>query len=474
MEVLREISDYPTVLPWLISGLANPNTRQHTRRLIEEMARTYDGDLLPDIVRLFNPAIARPEPLPGPLPEVQRALQELLTTELVLDSLPALVRGLAEPPLREACADSLVTLAHIQQRQELVLQAVLDALRNPSQRLGAHQTLVKCGQMAAQSVYELLREHDNDLVREARAILAEMGETAFPYIYQLAHDPQHRAHAQDIFQLIPVEIVSKGLLACFASNDRQKEETAFYMLAMGIDDENSSRSGSSGLIRALLAQALEHSNSEVCLRTLSALLFFSHKRRSEMAQQIVSTLTQTSEEHFRAEYLRSLFLLGKDAIDSLGFAMNTPDLPEKVRLEMIGTLSTLGEDEQITEYVKILAAGPNGTVNFLHRAPGLRALGGLLAGGIYNEKKLEEVHKDLSASSKPQDRAAFEFFDVLLGKRNMSEIVRLQEVINRQQGDIDRLNKLIYQQEEALTQAHQRAAQAETGAMSLQKRLNIR
>jgi hypothetical protein len=297
-----------------------------------------------------------------------------------------------------------------------------------------------------------------------------MGETAFPYIYQLAHDPQHRAHAEDIFQHIPPEIISKGLLACFASNDRQKEETGFYLLTMGMNDKNGSRPGSSGLTSALLAQALEYSNSDVYLRTLSALLFFFHGRRSEIAQQIVSALTQTSEEHFCTEYMRILFLLGKDAVDPLGFAMHTPDLPEKVRLEMISTLSILAEDEQVTEYVKILAAGPNG----LHRTLGLRALGGLLVGGIYDEKKLEEVRKDLSASSKSQDRAAFEFFDVLLGTRNLPEIIRLQEVVNRQQDDIDRLNKLTRQQEEELVQAHRRAEQAETGVMSLQKQLNRR
>jgi hypothetical protein len=474
LEVLREEFDYPTVLPWLISGLANSNTRQHTRRLIEKMARTYDGDLLPDIVHLFDPAIARPEPLPGPIPEVQITLQELLTTELAQDSLPALVMGLAESPLREGCTASLVTLVHVQQRQESVLQAVLEALRNPSQRLGAHHTLVKCGQIAAQSVCELVRESDSDLAREVRAILAEMGETAFPYIYQLAHDPEHRAHAEDIFQRIPVETISKGLLACFASNDRQKEEAAFYLLAMGMDDENRSHPRSSSLTSELLTQTLEYSKSDVCLRTLGALLFFSQRRRSEMAQHIVSTLTQTSEELFCTEYMRVLFLLGKDAVDPLGFAMHSPALPEKVRLEMIGTLSTLAEDEQVTEYVKILAAGSNGTVNFLHRALGLRALGGLLVGGIYNEQRLEEVRKDFSARSKPQDRAAFEFFDVLLGKRNLPEIVRLQEVVDRQQEEINRLNKLTHQQEEALTQAHQRAAQAETGAMSLLKQLNRR
>ena len=311
-------------------------------------------------------------------------------------------------------------------------------------------------------------------MREARAILAEMGETAFPYIYQLARDPQDRAHARDIFQLIPVEIISNGLLACFASDDRQKEETAFYLLAMGLDDKNSSRPRISSLTSELLAQTLEYSDSDVRLRTLGALLFFSHRRHAEIAQQIVSTLTQTSEELFSAEYMRTLFLLGKNAVDPLGLALNVPDLPEKVRLEMLGTLSTLAEDGQITEYVKILAAGPNGTVNFLHRAMGLRALGGLLVGGIYNERKLEEVRNDLSARANSQDRAAFEFFDVLLGKRNLPEIARLQEVVSRQQADIDRLNQLMYQQEEKLTQAYQRAEKAENGAVSLPKRLNRR
>lgn len=474
LEVLRDVFDYPTVLPWLISGLANEQTRQHTRRLIERMARTYDGDLLPAIVRLFNPALAQPEPLPGPLPEVQRTLQELLTIELAPGSLPALVMGLAEPLLREGCTEALVTLAHVQPQQESVLQAVLAALRNPPQRLGAHYTLVKCGQMAAQCVCELVREDDDDLVKEARMILAEMGETAFPYIYQLAHDPQHCAHAKSIFQSIPVEIIAKGLLACFASNDRQKEEIAFSLLAMGVDDEQNSRAESSGLTSTLLAQTLEYSQSDVRLRTLNALLFFSFGRRSNMAQQIVRALTQASVEHASVEYTRLLLLLGKDAVDPLNLAVHTSDVPEHVRLELVGLLGTLAEDGQVTEYVNILTAGTNGQVNALQRALGLRALGGLLAGGVYSEKKLAEIRQSFSASSKPQDRAAFEFFDVLLGQRNLPELMRLREMVNRQQDEIDHLNKRIRQRDEKLTRTHQRTEQAETRIMSFLKRLNKR
>jgi hypothetical protein len=131
--VLHEEFSYRIILPWLVSGLANEQTCQHARRFIERMARTYEGDLIPEIVYLFNPAVARPEPLlPDLLPEAHNALRELLTTELAQDSLPALMMGLAEPPLREGCIDSLVILAHNQQRQDAVLRAILHALHNPS------------------------------------------------------------------------------------------------------------------------------------------------------------------------------------------------------------------------------------------------------------------------------------------------------------------------------------------------------
>src|SRR5260370_12074027 len=66
LEVPREEFDYPTVLPWLISGLENSDTRQHTRRLIEEMPRTYHGDLLPALLPSSNPPHAQPKPLPSP------------------------------------------------------------------------------------------------------------------------------------------------------------------------------------------------------------------------------------------------------------------------------------------------------------------------------------------------------------------------------------------------------------------------
>jgi hypothetical protein len=191
-----------------------------------------------------------------------------------------------------------------------------------------------------------------------------------------------------------------------------------------------------------------------------------------MGQQIVRALSQTSVEHFSSAYTGILFLLGKDAVDPLDVAMLSADLPEHIRLELTGTLAALMESEQVTAYVDVLAAGTNGTGNISHRALGLRALGGLLAGGLYHAKKLEKIRQDLSTSTKPQDRAAFEFFDVLLGKRNLPELLRLRDQVSKQQEDLISLRKLTNQQEEELQKNRQYAQQAETRMLTFQKQLN--
>jgi hypothetical protein len=361
----------------------------------------------------------------------------------------------------------------MQQRQQEVLEAVLQALQNPAQRLGAHHTLVKCGDLAMQPVCDLVRGNDHILAQEACTILAEMGATAFPTIYQLAHDPDHHAQAENILHLIPADIMSKGMLAYFASNDWQKEATAFYLLAMSMHDEQSARPGSSSLGSVLLTHMLEDINSDVWLQALVALLFFAHGRRAEMARQMVGAITQTAVSQVPPEYLRALSLLGNDAADRLGLAIHNPGISEDLRLQMVGLLGTLAEDDQIAAYALGLAAGATGTANS-HRALGLRALGGLLAGGFYDEKKLEHIREKLSTSSKPQDRAAREFFDVLLGKRRQTNSVRLREIISSQHNDMDRLNERLHQQEEELAEARQRAEEVHGHAMRSEQTVNRR
>jgi hypothetical protein len=267
--------------------------------------------------------------------------------------------------------------------------------------------------------------------------------------------------------------MSKGMLAYFASNDWQKEATAFYLLAMSMHDEQSARPGSSSLGSVLLTHMLEDINSDVWLQALVALLFFAHGRRAEMARQMVGAITQTAVAQVPPEYLRALSLLGNDAADRLGLAIHNPGISEDLRLQMVGLLGTLAEDDQIAAYALGLAAGATGTANS-HRALGLRALGGLLAGGFYDEKKLEHIREKLSTSSKPQDRAAREFFDVLLGKRRQTNSVRLREIISSQHNDMDRLNERLHQQEEELAEARQRAEEVHGHAMRSEQTVNRR
>jgi hypothetical protein len=294
-----------------------------------------------------------------------------------------------------------------------------------------------------------------------------MGVTAFPTIYQLAHEPEHQTHADNILHLIPADIISKGLFAYFASGEWQNQAIAFYLLAKSMHDEPSARPGSSSLGSALLAHMLEETSSAVWQPSLFALLFFAQESRAEMARQMVSAITETSQAQVPPEFLRALSLLGNDAADRLGLAIHNPGISENLRLQMVGLLGTLAEDEQVAAYALGLAAGAYGTTNS-HRALGLRALGGLLAGGFYDEKKLEHIREELGASSKAQDRAAREFFDALLGKRRQPNSVRLREIISSQQQDMERLSERLQQQEEELARAHQHAENVEIHAMSSQ------
>src|SRR5207302_1237410 len=121
--------------------------------------------------------------------EARKALCELLTDELAHLSLPALINGLGKQPLIiEDCSHSLMTLVNIPDRQNEILEAVSQALRDSQKRHGAHITLVSfgklaCGQLTAERVCKLLADNDRTMNEEARSILAEMGETAFPSIY---------------------------------------------------------------------------------------------------------------------------------------------------------------------------------------------------------------------------------------------------------------------------------------------------
>src|SRR5205085_2781962 len=149
-------------------------------------------------------------------PEARIALRELLTQELAYVSRDALIDGLGKQQQIEDCILSLVMLVDLLdrkdetlRRRDETLQAIVQALRERHKRSGARLTLVRLGQLAAKPVCDLLEEKDNEINEEARSILAEMGETALPSIYKLAHEPQRTRDAENIFMRMTGPLTAK-------------------------------------------------------------------------------------------------------------------------------------------------------------------------------------------------------------------------------------------------------------------------
>jgi hypothetical protein len=468
-EVLLKFN-HPLVVPWLISGLENSSARQSTKWLIAQMvdlSRQHNIDLLPHVVGLFNPAAVQPQRSDIPS-EPRIALRELLTHELASVSLPALINGLEKQPLIEDCMLSLVALVNVSGRQDDVLQAVLQALHNPYKRPGAHNTLVRCGQLAAEAVCSLLQDGDSAIVDEARSILAEMGELAFPLIHKLAHDPQRISDAKRIFMLMPSSTAAKGILSFLASSDIQEMEMAFYLLYMSIDNEY--RSGRIDITGAMLQQAQKQPSDDVRLRVITALLFFNNntqtQQRKKIAEHIIEAIKSSPEYH--AEFMRALLLLGKQAEEPLANVIDATKVSSRVQLEAIGTLGTLIDHPTVTRYVKDLtAAGGKRTRDLRLQEQGFRALGGLLASGIYNREELTQFQNN---SKRNGDLASFEFYDVLLGTRNMPEIKRLKEQVRQLQSRADAAEQRAGDAESRADRATRRADAAEQRASTAESR----
>jgi hypothetical protein len=448
------------VLPLILPGLQDANARAYTRQLIVQMVDSYQRhhktDLLPDIVNLFKQAVV--------LLEARTALRELLTHELAHVSLTALINGLQEQLLMEDCTLSLVELVKLPNRQQEVLEAVLQALRNPDKQRGAHITLVRCGPLAAERVCSLLTDNDKTmteaeravLYEEARSILAEMGAIAFPFIHKLAHDSQHRSDAREIFIRMSGSTAADGLLPLLRSNNIQEMEIAFYLLYMGI--ENEYRSGSFDMTRALLQQTQAQLDSDIRLRILAVLLFFNNstQQRPKIAEHIINTIKNSREYH--AEFMRSLLLLGNEAEQPLVNAIDTTT--GLVQLEAIGTLGTLVAHSKIIGYVEALARSEIGTrtLDLSVQDRGFRALGGLLVNGTYNRDELRKRQQN------SRDRTSSEFYSVLLGKRYLPEIDELKAHIQQRDTIIAGLNEQAQRLGESLNTAEQRANNAERRA----------
>ena len=437
-DVERDIPAYTTlmefdsrqIIPSLILGLQEIRTRPRTRHLTEEIVRREET-LLPEIIRLFNPDFSH---LPSLPPEARTALQEVLIQELADKSLHELIQGLRDRLLIDGCSSTLAMLARQQGKSVVVVQAALSALRDTELRLGARQTLVRIGEPALRPVSDLLSDYDPAVINTVRDILSDMGPLAFPILHELFHDPQFAQEASTIFRRMSTANAAVGLVKYLASNDLLEIELAQYLLYTRIDEED--RAHKAEMIPALLEQA--QGEYSYRLRIIAALLLFngSSSTRQSLASHVVhSVMTHPT---YNKEFMWLLPFLGEQAVKPLENLLAKQNVPLQVQEEATGVLGILRRNERVEEYVAEFASNKpqlfSQQTRQLYNPLHLRALGGLLASGKYNRDTLMQ----LRAASQPGS-AAYEFYDVLLGSRNMPELKQLREDLTKEKAKVSRL-----------------------------------
>jgi hypothetical protein len=225
------------------------------------------------------------------------------------------------------------------------------------------------------------------------------------------------------------------------------------------------------MTRALLQQTQAQLDSDIRLRILAVLLFFNNstQQRPKIAEHIINTIKNSREYH--AEFMRSLLLLGNEAEQPLVNAIDTTT--GLVQLEAIGTLGTLVAHPRITGFVEALARSERGreTLDLSVQKRGFRALGGLLASGIYDPDKLSDIQQNSN------DRTSSEFYSELLGTRYWRKIEELEKSIDKLNKDIQLKDKIIadlggqvQRLQRDINVARQRASDAERRTSDAERR----
>jgi uncharacterized protein YerC len=450
--VLLAFQHVQGVLPWLLAGLENPGSRTYTRALLVTVAQDKRVTLT-DIIRLFDVNQVRTylaDPQKTLSPQARNELRELLINELVGMSIDPLLAGLQARGTREDCVLALQTLVRLEQYEKPVVDKVLGLLESVNEIQGAQEALVSFGEIAVPRVLDQLRRlqdtsgkvtdpHVLDQVRKVQAalqtVLARMGQVAFPAIYQLVIDKVRQPEAVAILKLIPAEVMAKGLLDFFASVNFESVYMALHLLIFDLEKGKMDE-----LARHLLRATLACTESDLHLRVLGALACYysssnnqPRHQRKELARHILAAATDPAASTGPGEYARALLLLGHDSVDALDTALRKPHLPLRQRQELSGILASLGVDVPVIRgYVEKLAA--NQYQQSGEQELGLIVFGGYLVSGNYNPGSLQAILRTLDRRN-----PAYEFYDVLLGQRNMQSLENLGQQVfvlqekNRQQ-----------------------------------------
>ncbi|WP_151757192.1 HEAT repeat domain-containing protein [Dictyobacter vulcani] len=415
------------VLRPLVSGLNDQRAtaREMAQRVVITLVRQRQGqeqqEIVREIVRLFHPTLP---------PYAREALLDLLSETLADVSILALLDGLEDARLIEDVAEAFVRLARKPALHESVLNRLVDALFNEEQRRGAEIALIRNGGSVVTRVGDLIVNSDPAVARSAQFILSEIGVPALSFIWTAQSDRNNvprREAAMKVFRSMAPEVIKDELVSLLVGDNRDDIAMAVSLLLERIYEEAKLDYQEHVMVPELI-DFVEHSTAqETNLRVMALLLLLGEQA---IIDHLVQSLINNPQQRKQLIYL--FLLLGSRTQHLLLEVFDDPESPAALRAEIASVLSMTIAPEDVTEYVYSIDR-----YGIANRRPGspypeelsvsLRALGGLLASGQWDVRKLQELRED-----KSDQGALHEVSNVLLGWRYEPQLLKLQQDLDQQ------------------------------------------
>ncbi len=418
----------PVILRPLLSGLEDSRimAREHAENIVIELVRQSDDEqaILHELVHLFAPP---------PPPRAHEFLLEILSNELAHVSMPALLEGLEDAHLMNDAATALVRLVNTGPQRRVVLDNLLQALYVDERRRGAEEALIGVGASAVPDVGELIVDPHPLVARSAKNILGKIGVPALSLVWLAINDkstPELRNAALEIFQSMPTSVIKDELVILLSHDKSEDIAMAVALLLERVRDESVRHYADREMIPEMLAYVQAHNTSDAertNQRIMALLLLLGEKT---VLDHLLEALDDDPAHKKQLVYMTLLF--GSQTQGALLEAFNDPATSLELRADLAAVLGMIATPNEIIEYAKNLSSygfSSSRTSILFPRQLVLshRALGGLLAGGQWNEQKIREL-RDASQEGSP----ARELFNELLGWRYEPQLMQLQ---NQMQND---------------------------------------
>ncbi len=416
----------PIILGPLLAGLDDQRSmaRELSQRIVVTLVRQSDNEqaVLFEIVQLFNPP---------PPARAREALIAVLTNELADCSLPALLEGLEDAYLIDDVSDALAQLAQKAAMQKGVMDQLVQALYLDERRRGAEMALIKIGATAVPVVGALITASDPAVARSAQDILCEIGVPALPFIWTVHSDKSDQARrdaAIEIFHRMPTDVIKDELIALLLSQKNDDTAMAVSLLLERLHDESTRDYADHVMVPELIEYVQTHTNEEMNLRIM-ALLFLLGE--ADIADHLIQALDEHPQPVQR-QLTYSLLLLGTKTQELLFDVFQDAQTAKELRFDVAALLGMTTSSDLIADYAQNISkfgmsASRTSQLFSDELSIALRALGGLLAGGQWHPRKLQEMRDERN----PGD-ASYELFNELLGWRYEPQIAKLQRDLDEQ------------------------------------------